>query len=185
MATHLILLCCAATASARTGGFASPGEPLDAGGAEKARRRSLPVRADAVWRSPARAAIETVAAMGIEAAPEDRLADMDFGQWAGRSFAAVHEEAPEEIGAWIAAPERGAPGGETFARVRHRVRPWVETMSGTDRTILAITHASTVRAVLAEALDLPDRPVMRFDVAPLSVARLSFHRAWRLQSLGE
>lgn len=184
MATSLTLLCCAATASVRAAGFPGRHEPLDAGGADKARRRSIDRHPELVLRSPARAADETALSLALDAAIDERLRDMDFGAWAGRSLEQVDRDDPAALARWIAQPHRGTPGGETLAQVRDRVRPWLDGMAGEDRTILAITHASTIRAILCEALDLPDEPAMRFDIAPLSGARLSFHRGWRLQRLG-
>jgi broad specificity phosphatase PhoE len=108
---------------------------------------------------------------------------MAFGDWSGRTFAEVHESQPAALARWIAAPELGTPGGEAFAAVRERVRPWLADMEAQEATVAAITHASVVRAILAEALALPDRSVMQIDIAPLSETRLSFHRAWRLQEL--
>jgi len=184
MATRLILLCCAATGSSRAGAFPSRDEPLDDGGRDKARRRSIGPRPDRIVRSPARAAAETAAAMGLDADVEDRLAEMDVGAWQGRSLAEVHAAEPHALATWLARPERGAPSGETLGQVRRRLRPWLAAMEGEDRTVLAITHAAIIRAALAEALELPDRSAMRFDIAPLAAMRLSFHREWRAQALG-
>ena len=183
MATQLTMLCCAATAASRVGAFPARDEPLDDAGLDKARQRSIAPEPAVVLRSPARAAGETAAATGFTATVEDRLADMDFGVWEGRSLAEIHMTQPQELERWITQPERGAPSGETLDQVRQRVRPWLAAMERTDRRVLAITHAAIVRAVLAEALELPDRSAMRFDIAPLSAVRLSFNREWRMQEL--
>jgi broad specificity phosphatase PhoE len=183
MATQLTMLCSAATAASRVGAFPARDQPLDVAGFDKARRRSIAPKPAVVLRSPARAAGETAAALGFAATLEDRLADMEFGVWEGRSLAEIHTTQPQELERWIAQPERGAPSGETFDQVRQRIRPWLAAMERTDRRVLAITHAAIVRAVLAEALELPDRSAMRFDIAPLSAVRLSFNREWRMQEL--
>jgi broad specificity phosphatase PhoE len=183
LATHLSLLCCAGNASARAGGFSDPDEPLDEGGQAKARAWKLGRMPDLVLRSPARAAAGTAAAMGIEAPVELRLADMAFGAWTGLSFAGLHERDPAALTAWMADPRQAAPGGESFEAVRARVRLWLAGVVERDAAILAISHAMPIRAVLAEALSLSDEAVMRFDIAPLSVAILSYHRGWRLQQI--
>jgi broad specificity phosphatase PhoE len=177
------LLCCAATTSTRTGGFPDPDEALDEGGVAKARAYRLGRAPDLIVRSPARAAAETVAALGLEASIEARLADMDFGAWTGRPFADVHGEDAAALSRWMSEPRTGVPGGETLDQVRARVRPWLAEMAERDHTVLAISHASLIRAALAEALDLPGAAVMRFDIAPLSLTILSHHRGWRLQQI--
>jgi broad specificity phosphatase PhoE len=178
--THLTLLSAAATATVRTGGFPAAGEPLDEGGQAKARRRTIARAPDRMVRSPARAAEETAIAMGLEVPIEPRIGDMDFGRWAGRSFPEVPAD---ELGSWLSAPEAGAPGGETMEQVRARVRPWLAEMAGEGLAVLAITHPMTIRAILAEALGLPDGAAMRIDIAPLSAAILSCRGTWRLQQL--
>ena len=183
MATRLLLLCCSATLSARSGGFPGRDEPLDEGGLAKARRRSLGRDPDIVLCSPARAATETAIAMGLEAAVEERLADMDFSRWEGRSFAEIHAGEPDMLERWIAKPEAGAPSGEAFGDVRRRIRRWLSDLEGIERSVVAITHPSVIRAVLAEALKLSDRSAMCFDIAPLSATILSFNRGWRMQVL--
>jgi len=45
------------------------------------------------------------------------------------------------------------------------------------------THAMTIRAALAYALDFPLHATLSIDIAPLSRIMLSFNRKWRLQSL--
>lgn len=184
LATRLTLFCCAATAIIRAGGFARADEPLDAGGRDKARRRTVLPRPERVVSSPARAALETAAAMGFAPEREHRLADLDHAPWQGLTLAEAHARAPEQLAAWLAAPERGTPAGESLAAARRRVRPWLAGVADDGRGVLAITHAAIVRAILAEALDMPDGATMRFDIAPLATVRLSFHHVWRVQQLG-
>lgn len=185
MATRLTLLCCAAASSGRSGAFPLADEPLDRRGIEQARSCPPPGgAAQVVACSPARAARDTAAAMGLAAAPDQRLADMRFGRWGGQSLAGLGVAEPEALADWLRAPERGVPGGETLDQVRARIRPWLAETAPADRTVLAITHASVIRAALAEALDLPDASVMRFDVAPLSATVLSFNGSWRLRRFG-
>lgn len=70
-----------------------------------------------------------------------------------------------------------------MSQVIERVGPWLDLQSGAGFTIMAITHAAVIRVVLAHALPLPVQSTLRIDIAPLSVAVLSFNRIWRLQEL--
>jgi broad specificity phosphatase PhoE len=68
--------------------------------------------------------------------------------------------------------------------VHVRTSAWLDTMTARDGAFLAITHPMIMRALLAHALQLPLASTLAIDIAPLSAARLSFNRRWRLQSLG-
>ena len=178
MATRLVLLCCAATARARAGGFAAVDEGLDSGG--RANAQGLQLGGAAVV-SPAAAAMETAAACGLVATSEPRLRDQDFGAWAGLSFDAIPAAA---LGAWLAAPERGAPGGETLEAVAARVAGWLDEQRAVGGTVQAVTHAMVIRALLARALGIAPAATLGVDIAPLGRVVLSFNGRWRLQTLG-
>jgi broad specificity phosphatase PhoE len=177
-------LCAGATASSRIGAFPAPDEPLDEGGARKAAAFRLNgPKPDIVVVSPSRAATETADALGFEAAQEPCLADLDFGDWSGRSLADVEAREGLALPAWLADPARALPGGESMAELVVRVGGWLDRHAGIDRTILGITHPAVMRAAIAHCLSMPVASVMRIDAAPLSALRLSFHGQWRLQEL--
>jgi broad specificity phosphatase PhoE len=168
----------------REGGFADSGEPLDEGGERKARALVLRPASDVVFSAPSQAAIETAQAMALVALPAPALANIDHGAWRGQSLTDVQAAEPDALMSWIMDPASGAPGGETFASVQARVAAWMESQAASDRRILAITHATIMRAALAHVLDIPAAAAFRIDVAPLSSLTLSFNRQWRFQGLG-
>ena len=181
MSVRLILLCAGGTASARFGGFADPDEPLDDGGRGKAGAVVIDGAARTrCFVSPGRAAGETAELIGLDAVVEPALADIAHGDWRGKGFDAIE---PAELMRWLAAPEAGAPGGETLADVVARVGPWLDGLSSGDGTVLAVTHPMVVRAVLVQAIGLPAAAAMAIDVGPLSQTLLSFNGRWRLQGL--
>jgi broad specificity phosphatase PhoE len=184
LATTLLLICIASTASSRQGGFPDPAEPLDAAGARDAARLSLPERFRTMaYRSPSRSAAETASAMGLVADDDIALSDLCQGDWSGRSFAEIEAAEPGALGLWLSDPTRGTPGGETMAQARLRVGTWMDGIETRQNCVCAVTHPMIVRAALAHALDMPLRATLAVDVAPLSRTVLSFNRIWRLQSL--
>ncbi|WP_159979507.1 MULTISPECIES: histidine phosphatase family protein [unclassified Novosphingobium] len=181
MATSLLLLCAASTKLSRSGGFPGPADPLDEPGAQAAAACRLPSQYTAELRcSPAQAARETVAAMGLTVRIDPALADIDHGPWAGRAFEDI---APDALAAWLNAPAGGAPGGETLAQVHARAGAWLDDIAAAPGAVCAVTHPMTVRAALAHALGLPLPATLAIDLAPLSRTLLSFNGRWRLQSL--
>ncbi|WP_454759526.1 histidine phosphatase family protein [Caulobacter segnis] len=183
MATRLVFLCHAATASMREGGFPDPGEAIDDAGREQARALTVRPAPQRIVVAPSRAARLTAEALGLEASVEPALADIDHGVWRGRGLAQVHAEQPEALMGWIADPAAGAPGGEAFAGVIARVGAWIDAQAASDERILAVTHQPVMRAALAHVLDIPPAAAFRIDIAPLALLTLSFNRQWRLQSL--
>lgn len=176
-----MLVCAGATALSRSGGFPGPGDGLDAGGLRDARACRPPGRfAERVLCSPAFAARETAAAMGLAASVEPALADADHGEWAGLAFAAIGEA---ELVGWLGDPTRGAPGGESMALVQCRIGRWLDDIAPASGAVCAISHATTIRATLAHALGMPLAATLAIDLAPLSRTVLSFNGRWRLQAL--
>jgi broad specificity phosphatase PhoE len=184
MATRLTFLCAGATAASRIAAFPSPDEPLDDGGARKAAAFDVRgPRPDLIVSSPSRAAIETANAIGLHAAIEPEVADLDFGDWSGRTLPDLEDREAPALMAWLADPTRATPGGEAMAELVARVGGWMDRHAGSDRNLFAVSHAAVVRAAIAHSLSAPVASIMRVDVAPLAALELSFNGQWRLQEL--
>ena len=128
---------------------------------EKGRTLLSAVRLPAAWRdvawyaSPLRRARESAACLGIEATVEDRLIEMSFGRFEGKTLAELRYDPTLDM----AALEGGGldfqpPGGESPRQVQDRVRPWlVEIAGGPD--VGALTHKGLIRALYADAIGWP------------------------------
>lgn len=168
----------------REGAFAAPNEPLDEGGLRKAAQYRLPGPSpERILTSPALAARQTADALLAGAQVDAAIRDMDPGAWSGRTLADIHETEEQALSLWMSDPVRGAPGGETMGQVTARVADWLEEQARSDARIVAVTHASIIRAAIALVLDVPVSAGFNIDIAPLSATCLSFNRRWRLQEL--
>lgn len=183
MATHLTLICHAATAAMRAGAFATDGDPVEHVGRAPAAAIG-PLRVDVAWTSPALAARQTAAALGLEAVVAPGLRACDPGRWAGRRLDDLQVEDPQGLAAWLTDPGAAPHGGETLVALMARVAAWLDAQIGRDARVVAVTHPEVIRAAVACAIEAPPRAGLRIDVAPLSRAILSFNRQWRLQALG-
>ena len=184
MTTRLHLLCSASTSAVSSIAFAAD-EPLDARGRESLSRLTgrLP-SCDIVLRSPALSAAQTAEGLALNAQAEPLLRDCDFGRWAGRSLAEVQAQAPAAVADWLQSPRVAPHGGESFADVITRVGGWMDGLLAGSSSILAITHASVIRAGIAYALGAGPEVFRHIDVAPLTRARLSGEgRRWTLAAL--
>jgi ribonuclease H / adenosylcobalamin/alpha-ribazole phosphatase len=104
---------------------------------------------------------------------EDRLDEIDFGEWTGLGFAELEGD-PD----WQAWNERRAtarpPGGESMSEAADRALAFLAEAAAdhSGRTIVALSHCDIIRGVIATCLGLSLDNLLRFDVDPASVSRL-------------
>jgi broad specificity phosphatase PhoE len=173
---RLLLVRHAATAATRSTTFPAD-EALDARGRSDAAALApaLP-RGAAVLTSPALRCRQTADAAGLRAARlEPALAECDFGTWAGRSLAEVHDADPAAAAAWMGDPDARPHGGESLTAFAARVAAWLDGEAGRDGRAVAITHGGVVKAALVRALGAPIEAFWRIDAAPLAVTELHAH----------
>src|SRR5262249_45656214 len=138
---------------------------------------------DRAWSSPALCARQTAAALGLDAIADAALRDCDFGSWAGRKLAEVHAGDPHAVAAWLADPEATPHGGESRTAMSVRIVAWLRSCVKDTGRIVAVTHASVIRAAILGVLDAPAAAFWRIDVPPLSMVDLSSDGArWSLRA---
>ena len=184
MTTRVRLLCHASTSAMRTSTFPAD-EELDAQGRQKLSALSRHLQHwDRCVTSPARRATQTAAALGLQATIEPMLRDCDYGRWTGRSFDEVQAEEPEALAEWIKDPSAAPHGGESVVAMIARVSAWLDRQLTTPGAMLAITHASVIRAAIVCALEAEPRSFWHIDIAPLSLTQLSGNGGrWTLASM--
>lgn len=188
MTIRLTLVCHAATQAQRAAAVAGDDEPLDAAGrAAAAVAASDPETADLCWTAPERRARETAAALGLQAAVEDRLRNCDYGRWRGSSLAALQAREPEAVRAWLTDPAAAPHGGESLLALLARVGGWLDGLPAgpaTSRVIVAVTHPAVVRAAAVHALAAAPAVFWRIDAGPLARLWLSGRAGrWNLRAL--
>jgi broad specificity phosphatase PhoE len=126
--------------------------------------------------SPARRCRETAAAAGLATPTEEpRIAECDFGAWAGRTLVDVQAGDPDASSAWMRDPDAAPHGGESLRAFAARVAAWLDEQAGRSGPAVAITHAGVVKAALIHALGAPLGAFWRIDAAPLSITELHAH----------
>jgi probable phosphoglycerate mutase len=135
---------------------------------------------DAVIASPVRRTTESAeilgARLGRKVVVEDGLAEMEFGSWDGLTFAEISERYPDEMEAWLGSLDHTPGGGESFRVVEKRVLASLERVLSehAGRTVLAVSHVTPIKVLVAQALGAPLESVFRMELAPASVTVLSF-----------
>jgi broad specificity phosphatase PhoE len=106
---------------------------------------------------------------------EPDLIEQHFGEWQGVRYDEIAARQGERWHRfWLAPAHEIPPGGESFVAVTERVHAAITRLSARyrGRDILAVTHGGTIRAALAEALDLHPETALAFTVDNLSLTRI-------------
>jgi probable phosphomutase (TIGR03848 family) len=165
----------------------SEGVDLDEKGLEQAqgvveRIGALPVKA--IVRSPLLRCERTVAplaaALGLEPVVEERLSEVDYGQWTGRKIGELFKEP-----LWAVVQQQPSaavfPDGEGLARVQARA---VEAVREHDQRLaaehdadvlwVACTHGDVIKAVVADALGTHLDSFQRITADPASMSVIRY-----------
>jgi broad specificity phosphatase PhoE len=113
---------------------------------------------------------QTAELLGLRAAAEPRLADLDCGRWRGEALANI---GPSELDTWLTEPAQAPHGGESIVDLVERVAGWLDSLADNSLRIVAVTHHAVIRAAILTALDIPPESFWRIDVAP--VGRVVMH----------
>lgn len=142
----------------------------------------LPIRA--LVRSPllrCRLTLEPLAAaLGLDALVDERLAEVDYGQWTGRKLGELVKEP-----LWSVVQQQPSaavfPGGEGLAQVQARavaaVREHDRRLAaehGGDTLWIACTHGDVIKAVVADALGAHLDSFQRITADPASMSVIRY-----------
>jgi alpha-ribazole phosphatase len=134
-----------------------------------AQARALAARLDvpdAIVVSPRVRAVQTAQPLaqlhGLEIALDDRLRELDFGDFEGRRYEEIEQDEPELFRAWMTSPTTVRfPNGESYADLRARATAALDEIRTHHRHALVVTHGGVIRAGLAAWLELPDHAIFR------------------------
>lgn len=123
-----------------------------------------------VFSSPLRRARQLAEALDPVVRIDDRLSEIDFGEWEGRPWSRIDRQA---LDAWAADVLNFVPpGGESVAQLRDRAVSFAASLSGEHVAIVA--HAGILRALVGHWLDLPvaEWTQMKFDFGSITTLRV-------------
>ena len=99
---------------------------------------------------------------------DDRLREIHFGDWEGRTFADIGSA----IDDWAADPLGfRAPGGESPREMAARVLQWLEETTATEHLVV-VAHGGPLRAIAGHLLGLPPERWLGLDFGCGQVTRI-------------
>jgi probable phosphoglycerate mutase len=156
----------------------TPGVGLNRAGREQAERlgrRLAAVRLDAIHSSPLERAVETAEAVarhhGLGVERSDRLLELDFGEWTGRSLAELEGD-PRWAAFNAFRADTRIPSGDHMLDVQARVAAELETLRGRHPSgrVAVVSHGDVIRAALLLHAGIPLDGYGRLEVSPASVS---------------
>lgn len=163
----------------RLGGW-TPGVHLDAPGvaqAEATAERLAELDVAAVYASPLERTQQTARIVarphGLRVRTRKALGEVDYGEWTDRPLAQLRRRK-----AWAvvqATPSRMTfPGGESIRAAQARAVDATETLAAehAGETVVAVSHADVIKAVVAHHLAMPLDAFQRLAISPASVTVL-------------
>ena len=130
-----------------------------------------------VYSSPLRRARQTATAIaavsGCEVEIDDRLIELDYGEWDGLPLAEIR---PKRGESWFADPNFAPPGGESLVAVTKRVESFCRDRLVADDRVVAVSHVSPIKAAVAWALGVDERATLRMQLALASITEVGARR---------
>ena len=116
--------------------------------------------------------------LSLPLALDQRLQEIDFGEWENRSPTDILEEDPDLLQNWWNNPtQMTPPEGESFLHFNCRVLEcWQALLDKYEgKKLLLITHAGVTRTILMHILGMLDENLFRLDVGYANVSCIRIH----------
>jgi alpha-ribazole phosphatase/probable phosphoglycerate mutase len=114
---------------------------------------------------------------GLPLSLDERLMEVGFGVWEGKSAAEIEADAPGTLARFKADPVNARPAGaEPLAGFHARVAAGLDNLvtQHDGQHVLLVAHAGVIRMAFAWALHIPLEHAYRIEVASASLTRLRF-----------
>lgn len=136
--------------------------------------RERPV--ERIFSSPLNRALQTAAVVfpGRRIESDERINNLDLGEWSGRAKKEIEADQPELWDQWVRAPERMKfPGGETLETAYGRVEDFLRhAVALPEQQLAVLSHRSMLKVMLAVAFGLRERYFWKFHLDNASVSIL-------------
>ena len=135
----------------------------------------------AIVSSPLRRCLAFAEALSAESGlaleVDERLKEIGFGAWQGRTHEEITQFDPGVLQRFYRDPLTYRPdGAEGLAEFRHRVIAAINDLLNrhSGQHVLVICHAGTIRMVLSQVLDIPLSNLFRIKVQTAGITRIEY-----------
>ncbi len=103
---------------------------------------------------------------------DDRLKELDFGEWEGKKWDDIDSEKLQE---WMRDfVNVSCPGGESYLDLKERVLDWWDELLEKDNEyVVVVTHAGVIRCLLSQVLEIPLSKSFRIAIDRGNIAAIS------------
>ncbi len=144
----------------------------------KLREKLAHVQFDVVYSSPLQRCSKLASALNLgEVRVDERLKELHFGDWEMQAWADIPRNVFDVWASDYAS--LAPPNGESFLQLHARSVSFLEDVSSHSlgKNVAVITHGGVIRALLAEALNMPLKGLFRMVIDHASVTHISFDEA--------
>jgi alpha-ribazole phosphatase len=124
----------------------------------------------AIYTSPSRRAVDSAApaaqAHALTPIIDERLRELDFGDFEGRTYGEIERSNPERYRQWMDTPTLVQfPGGESYTQLRARALAAIDAIRARHlgETAAVFSHGGVLRTILADCLSMPADAIFRLD----------------------
>jgi broad specificity phosphatase PhoE len=159
--------------------------PLDETGRSQADRlvgRFADSEIDVIFSSPLSRCLEmaelVAASNGLPVKADDRLREIDFGEWSGEKYSDVAEKYGNIVEHWTRdVNSLTPPGGESLAQVRERTLSWFQQawMEHTWKNLYVFSHSTPIRILVSELMGLPMEHMFWLSLSLASITSLTYN----------
>lgn len=112
------------------------------------------------------------AALGLTPRVDATFQEADFGAWQGLTAEQIEERWPGQLEPWHTRADVRPERGESIADVGQRIGAGLDGLlaAGTDRTVVVVSHAVSIRAALGRTMGAQPGSWSQLRVAPASVS---------------
>jgi broad specificity phosphatase PhoE len=103
---------------------------------------------------------------GLPPIVDERLCEIDFGDFEGRTYEEIERDHPDLFRRWMETPtEIEFPNGESYAGFKTRALLALASILEHHRrdTVAVVSHGGIARAILADCLSIPNAGIFRID----------------------
>lgn len=129
--------------------------------------------APALWSSTAGRALQTLAIVAEhvgadwhQTRADDRLQEIDVGDWSERTYADIYAEigpfVDPDVGLFTVRP----PNGEWYDEIAHRLSDWLAEATAEPGDAIVLMHGISARVLRGVLLGLPVDPMFGAPIAP-------------------